>query len=198
MIMKRLLLLLFTLAFTFSFAKDKPWRKGRITLVNGDTLSCTLRFTGKVKEGLLQIQNGDDRLRILTVRQVRFFQFFDEEKNQLRFFQALSAQPELSGKKHEVFMEIVYQGTQYSIANHRMLGYSEKSFHINPFGKKSVVDNPYLLDHETNEVLPLSPENLLKMLRTKQREVSDFIQTNGLPRSVNDYKKVLEYHQTLL
>jgi hypothetical protein len=197
--MKRLLLLLsFSLIFTFSFAKEKPWRKGKVMLSNGDTLSCTLRFTRKVKEGLLQIQDGDNKLRILTVKQVRFFEFFDEKRNQLRFFKALSAQPELSGKKHQVFMEIIYRGAFYSIANHRMIGYSEKSFHINPFGKKTVVDNPYLLDHQTNEALPLSHENLLKVLRTNQREVNDFIQTNGPPRSVNDYMKVLEYHQTLL
>lgn len=184
--------------FILCAAKERPWTKGRVTFLNGDTLSCTLRFTRKVKEGLLQVQDKGERIQILTARHVAAFEFFDEGVKQNRYFRSLTVQPELSGRKHEVFMEVLFEGEYYSIVNHRMLGYAETSIQFNPFKKKHVVDNLYLVDHETSQVVPMTRENFLQIVRTKRKEVDHYLQLHPNLKSVGDYMRVLEYHQALL
>jgi hypothetical protein len=197
--MKRFLplLLLVFIVVTSSFAKVKPWNKGKVVLISGDTVECQLQFTRKVKEGLLQILNGNTE-QILTVKQVRSFEYWDEAKKKTRYFSMLSLQPELSGKKHEVFMEIMYSDQHFSIVNHRTMGYSDKTWQFSPFRKKVVVENSYLLENESGEVLPLCKENLLKMAGSKQVELDQFLQSFRALKSIRDYMEVLEYHQALL
>jgi hypothetical protein len=198
--MQRFLLLISLILFvaTPSSAKVKPWSNGSVVLLSGDTLACQLRFTRKVKEGLLQILKEGKIEQILTVKQVRSFEYWDEAKKKTRYFNTLSLQPELSGKKHEVFMEVMYADQYFSIVNHRTLGYSDNTWQVNPFRKKQVVDNAYLLENATGSVLPLSKENLLKMAGDKQAQLEIFLKKFRALKSLTDYMEVLEYHQALL
>jgi hypothetical protein len=196
--MKRLLLLcLFCFVFFFSHGKVRPWSNGKIVLHSGDTIECKLRFTRKVKEGLLQILRDDAKEEIFTVMQVRYFEYYDQNKNSVRCFTTLFLQPEFSGKRHETFLEEVYHGAHFTIVNHRTLGYSKKKIAFNPFRKKEVIDNPYLVNNQTKEVVAMTHENLLLMLQGKQSEIESFIRSKGSLRTVQDYAAVLEYHAGL-
>ena len=198
--MKRLLLfsvIVLSCVVSYSYGKTKPWSKGKVTLYSGEVIECELRFTRKVKEGLLYIRQSLTKEQILTVRQVRSFEYFDEKRNLHRSFTTLSVQPELSGKRHEVFMEIIFQGTYFTIVNHRTLGYEKNRLNINPFTKKVVVDNAYLVCNKNQETVPLTRENLMQMIDGKQSEVDAYIRSKRSLKSVQDYTAVLEYHQAL-
>jgi hypothetical protein len=165
--------------------------------MSGDTVECQLQFTRKVTEGLLKIRTGNTE-QILTVKQVRSFEYWDEAKKKTRHFSMLSVQPELSGKKHEVFMEIMYNDQYFSIVNHRTMGYPQNTWQFSPFRKKIVVENLYLLENQTGEALPLCKESLLKMSGSKQAQINQFLETFRALKSITDYMEVLEYHQALL
>jgi hypothetical protein len=204
--MKRLLIItLLGISSIFSYAGDKPsdknlqsWHKGIVVFHSGDTIHCRLQFTRKVEEGLLQVMKGD-QIGILTVKDVKAFSYFDEKKNQVRRFVTLSLMPELSTRNHEIFIEHLYSNARLSILNHRMLGFSAHAFQINPFRTKTVVNKQYLLDNATGTVLPMSKENILSLMKSEQKEILRYIQSNGIRlKSVADFKSLLDYHQSLL
>jgi hypothetical protein len=202
--MKRLLLVTLLLSsFFIDAAPKKPnkksvWHKGTVTFFSGDSLTCQLRFTRKVSEGLIQVMNGDN-VRILTVKNVRSFSYYDENKNQVRRFINIALVPDLSTRKHEVFTEYIYGTRRFSILNHKTIGYAENSLQINPFRKKTVVNRSYLLDNKTGDVLPMTKENILLLMADQQEQVMNFIQSSGRKlKTVSDYIALLEYHQSIL
>gem|GEM_PF-4927553 len=203
--MKRLLIFFLQLFFCLSsysasavfHKKPADFHEGIVVLHSGDTIHCKLRFTRKVSEGLIQVLKSD-HVEILTVKHVHAFSYRDERKKQTRTFYNITITPELSTRKHEVFLELMYANNNFLILNHRTLGYSEKSIQINPFRQRVVVEKHYLFDKRGGHSLPLSRENMLQMLEGQKEEIVSYLETAGLKfRSVDDFINVLDYHQSL-
>lgn len=198
--MKLPLVFLLLLPFFISAADKNPvrWFKGSVVFHSGDTLECKLKFTRKVTEGLIQVMR-DDRVEILTVKNLQSFSYFDETRNQVRTYYNLSLIPELSTRKHEIFIELLYGTKTFSLLNHKTLGYSDKTIQINPFRKKVVINKMYLFDKINGVVVPLSRENILLLMEEKKTAVLSFIETNSLKlKRVDDYISLLDYHQNLV
>jgi hypothetical protein len=104
-----------------------------------------------------------------------------------------------TGKRpHEIFIEYIYGNGKVWIMNHKMLGFSKKVFQFNPFGKRTVVNQRYLLNHESGELLPMSKENALALMSGERREVLSFIQSNGLRlKTVDDFIALLDFQKSL-
>jgi hypothetical protein len=201
--MKRLLevcllsVLLFIFVTTGEANKNPEFYKGTVRLLSGDTLTCQLRFTRKVSEGLIQVFN-DGKFQVLTVKDVSSFVFFDEAKKTTRTFLNVALKPEFSTRRHEVFVEILHSNDLLAIVNHRTIGYSKKSFQFNPFRKKTVIDNLYLLDKTTTLIMPLSKENVLAMMKENKASVTNYVESAALKfKQLSDYATLLEYQQTL-
>lgn len=200
--MKRLLFSLLMIFVSIRFADSKPkqphhWNKGTVIFNNGDSMQCELRFTRRVAEGLLQIRK-DDKVQILTVKQVAGFRFLDRQRNTTRKFFNVTMTPELSTRRHEVFVELVYDANGIAIMNHKTLGYSPRSFQINPFRKKSVVNSFYMVEKETGLILPLTKDAVLQVMDKSKGELEAYIQSNNVRlRTVSDYISLLEYGNTL-
>lgn len=200
--MKRPLLLVFLLTLTFcsAYAKDhlKGWHQGVVVSTAGDTLHCYLRLTRKVSEGLLQVTQNGIQSRILTVKEVKAFSYYDPEKKYDRVFYAVVMQPETSGKPHGVFTESLYSNDEYGIVNHRTMGVSEKNFQINPFRKRTVVDNLYLVKRADKSVRAITHQEALDLLASEREKIMVFLKTNARLKSINDYTAAIDpSHKTL-
>lgn len=175
----------------------KPWQKGEVVLHTGETFHCELRFNRFVTEGLLEIQKGS-QVQMLTVKDVRAFSFFDERRHTTRTFYTLFLMPELSTREHEIFVEYVYGNKKFSILNHKTLALTRK-FQFNPFKRKAVVDQRYLLDNITGKIVPLSKENALTFMQEQQKEILTYLHDNGMRlKTVSEFINLLEFHQSLL
>ena len=196
--MKRLLLVVaLVMLVTALQAKDKrAFVTGTVVLHSGDSIQCKLRFTRKVSEGLIQIL-VDSTMQMLTVKHVSSFFFYDDSRQAERVFYNVSLMPELSSRKHEVFVERMHANNDIAIVKHRAIGYSKK-WQLNPFRKKAVVDEFYLLDLETRKVLPLNKENIIAMMKEDKKTIEGFLETSSLKfRRVTDYITVLDFQQSL-
>jgi hypothetical protein len=204
--MKRLLILLLVWMSVHAVAgpgkkshadKHPLWHSGTVVLRSGDTLHCQLNFTRKVAEGLLQVMNGN-QIHVLTVKDVISFSYFDEKKNIERKYLTLSLRPDLSTRRHEVFIEHVYGSKKLSILNHKTLGFATTGFQFNPFKKKVVVNYRYLLDNQSGEILPMSRENALQLMKEEKKQILTYIQTNGMRlKTVKEFIVLLDYHDSL-
>jgi hypothetical protein len=205
--MKRLLvtlpacILFFLLSVkTSATANNSPhkWHSGTVVMLSGDTIRANVYFTRKVAEGLLQVRKGN-QIRILTVKDVISFSYFDENKNSERKFITVSLQPEQSTRSHEIFIELVYSNEQMAILNHKTLGFDNRKIQFNPFRKKIIVNNRYLLDNLSGKVLPMSKENALELMENEKKEILYYIQSNGVRlKTVEDFMALLDFHQSLL
>jgi hypothetical protein len=197
--MKRLLLMwcfCWLLVTPLLADKKPPFHKGHVVLYTGDTLQCSLRFTRKVQEGLLEIVT-DKTAQMLTVKQVSEFSYFDEKRQTERIFYNVSLKPELSSRSHEVFVELKHSNDELAIITHRTIGYSKK-WQINPFRKKEVTENYYLLEKHSRMVLPLSKESMLAMMKDDKKTIEAFLETSSIKfRQVSDFITVLDYQQSL-
>jgi hypothetical protein len=164
---------------------------------SGDSIQCDLRFTRRVSEGLLQVRK-DDKIQILTVKNVSHFRFLDETKQLERVFYNLTLIPQLSTRRHEVFVELVYTTKDISIVNHKTLGFSSKGFQINPFRKKAVVNTFYVVEKYSGLILPLNRTNMLQILDQNKTEVEAYLKSHNVRlKTVSDYISVLEFERTL-
>jgi len=203
--MKRLLILSLVLIPLLLLSKNSPveffnisdWHEGYVVTHSNDTINCFLQFTRKVSEGLIQIIDGN-QVKVLTVKDVRFFSYFDKKKNTYRKFYAMNFRPNLSTREHEIFVEFIHGNDRVWLLNHKTMGFDTR-WHLNPFRKKSIVNNRYLFDQVTGNIMPMSKENVLKMMGSQKEEMLDYIQTKGMRlRNIDDYIALLDYHQTLL
>lgn len=171
------------------------WTPGFVVLETNDTVSCTLRYNQIVPEGLLQILDGETILT-LSVKDVKCFFFFDTAKSRYRKFFTLSVP--LHGRvEREMFMEYVYGNERVSILNHKTMGLAHSYMEFTPFKQSIPVNELYLLDCRTGEILPISEENALSLLE-KKKTVAGFIESNGIRfRKLSDYVKVFEYENSL-
>lgn len=171
------------------------WTPGFVVLETNDTVSCTLRYSQMVPEGLLQILDGETILT-LSVRDVKCFFFFDPARSRYRKFFALSL-PLTGQVEREIFMEYIYGNERISILNHKTMGLARSYMEFTPFRQPIPVNDLYLLDCRTGKILPISEENALSLLEKKQM-VYGFIESNGIRfRKLSDYVKVFEYENSL-
>lgn len=202
--MKRLILSFLTVCFLIIHynaiagkSKTIPFRDGFVVFHNQDTLRCKLRFTRKVSEGLIQVQR-ENYIDILTVKDVRSFSYYDETIKKSRTFVNVAFIPNLSTRKHELFVELIYGNEKLTIVNHKTLGYSTNAIQFNPFRSKTIVNNRYILDNQTGKVVPMSKEEVLRLMKSEEREVSSYIQTSGFRmKRVEEFIAVLDYYATL-
>jgi hypothetical protein len=205
--MKRLLLMSISVLFlslaAVASAPQKSkfhkhnWYFGEVVLNNGDTLHGQLNFTRKVTEGLLQVLQGM-KIKVLTVKDVRSFSYFDNQKKTERKFVTMPLTPEFSTREHEVFVEQVYGNFTFTIVNHRTLGYPSGKFHFNPLKRKSVVDNQYLVVNHSGEIVRMSIDNLLVLMKNDRRAVLEYIRERGIKvKKIEDFISVLDFHQSL-
>lgn len=201
--MKRLLFSLILILFFVSFKvysfpkKTSSWHRGTVVFLNGDSLRCIMKFTRKVPEGMLQIRR-DNRIEILTVKDIRSFYFLDATKGKIRTFQNLAFVPVLSKRRHEVFIELIHDTRNFSILSHKTLGYSKRSIQLNPFRKKSVVTLFYLMDKRSSTLEPMSKEAAFQMMESKKEDIQKFLAGHPLKlRSLSDFILLVDFHDTL-
>lgn len=171
------------------------WTQGFVVLESNDTISCTLRYSQIVPEGLLQVLE-EETILTLSVRDVKCFFFMDPAKNRYRKFFTLSVP--LNGKVHrEMFLEYIYGNEKVSILNHKTMGLAHSYMEFTPFKQPVPVNKLYLLDCRTGKVLPMSEDNALSLL-DKRALVTGFIEANGIRfRKLSDYVRVFEYESSL-
>src|SRR4051794_25208193 len=96
--MRRLIIILFTvgsIAHSSAQIRNKrpmyslAWMQGKVILETGDTIACPLRYNPLVTEGLLQVMDGENMLT-LSIRDVKGFLFYDEQKHKTRRFYTLA------------------------------------------------------------------------------------------------------------
>ena len=174
-----------------SFYPD--WTSGFVVLETGDTLSAPLRFNPVVREGLLQVET-DNRVLTLSVKDVKAFFFYDDEKGRDRHFLTLNLS--LPGAEpNEMFIEYVYENERAVILNHRT--WDKRGGLLKGLRQPHARNAFYLLERSTGQLLPLSYEHLSEVVANRQR-VDEFIDINGLRfRRVSEYVRVLEYDQSL-
>lgn len=171
------------------------WTPGFVVLETNDTVSCTLRYSQMVPEGLLQVLDRETILT-LSVKDVKCFFFLDSARNRYRKFFTLTV-PLDGVMDREMFLEYIYGNDKVSILNHKTMGLAHSYMEFTPFKHPVPVNKLYLLDCRTGKVLPISEENALSLLESKKR-VTSFIETNGLRfRKLSDYVKVFEYDNSL-
>ena len=167
------------------------WTAGLVILETDDTVACVLRYNQMVPEGLLQVLDGENILT-LSVKDVKGFLFFDETKRRYRKFFTLSV-PMDGRVSREMFFEYVYGNDRVSILNHKTMGLAHDYMEYTPFRQPVPVNDLYLLDCRSGQILPISEENALSLLE-KKRQASNFIQENGIRfRKVSDYVKLFEF-----
>ena len=188
----------FSQSFPNPFKSNAPWYNGTVVLQTGDTIAGPLKFTRKVSEGLLQMKKGR-QVKVLTVKDVLSFSYYDKKKKKTRRYLTLSLLPDLATRKHEIFIEYIYGNNKVSLLNYKVLGFSEQTLQINPFRTKTVVNRRYLLDNNTGKILPLTKENALELMDEEKREVMSYIHSSGMRlKTVEDYISLLDYHQSLI
>jgi hypothetical protein len=171
------------------------WTPGFVVLETNDTVSCTLRYSQMVPEGLLQVLDGETILT-LSVRDVKCFFFMDQAKDRYRKFFTLSV-PLDGTVEREMFLEYIYGNEKVSILSHKTMGLAHGYMEFTPFKQPIPVNKLYLLDCRTGKVLPISEDNALSLIDRKDL-VTGFIETNGLRfRKLSDYVKVFEYESSL-
>lgn len=171
------------------------WTPGLVVLETNDTVECTLRYNQMVPEGLLQVLD-DENVLTLSVRDVKCFFFFDEQKNRYRKFYTLSV-PFDGNISREMFLEYIYGNDNVSILNHKTMGLAHAYMEFTPFKQPIPLNRQYLLDCKTGVLLPISEENALSLLKDKQ-QVTSFIENNDIRfRKISDYVKVFEYDRSL-
>lgn len=171
------------------------WTPGLVVLETNDTVACDIRYNQMVPEGLLQVLDGDNVLT-LSVRDVKCFFFFDAQKKRYRKFYTLSV-PFEGNVSREMFLEYLYGNDDVSILNHKTMGLAHAYMEFTPFKQPIPLNKQYLLDCRTGELLPISEENALSLLKEKP-QVVNFIEDNDIRfRKLSDYVKVFEYDQSL-
>jgi hypothetical protein len=204
--MRRLIIILFIVGSVLqasSQIKNKKvnyslaWMQGEIILETGDTIIRPLRYNPLVTEGLLQILDHENVLT-LSVKDVKAFLFYDEEKQKTRRFYTLSLKIDQTHTR-EIFLEYVYGNTNVSILNHKAMGLPYDYMNYIQFvQKKSIVNKKYLLNVHTGQLLPLSKENALNLIGRKKPEVLSYIRTNKIKfKKVSDYVSVFEFDSSL-
>ncbi|HYG02710.1 MAG TPA: hypothetical protein VD927_09705 [Chryseosolibacter sp.] len=193
------LIVLIALFSLNTFAKKKPtWHEGTIILASGDTLHCKLRLTRKVAEGLLQVTNDGVHFRMLTVDEVITFMYRDSARKSVRVFYSLQMRPESSGKEHGVFVESLYFNDRFGIVIHRTMGISKKNIQINPFRKKTIVENYYKVDRVEGGILPLTYHEALALLEKERSNIISALHTEDIRlRSVDDYRAIVTINQKI-
>lgn len=170
-----------------------------VVTAQGDTLQCRLKLTRKVSEGLLQITHDGVRSRILTVKEVRFFSYFDEKRKYTRVFHPVILQVEEAGKPHPVFTETIYSNERYAIVVHRTMGYSSENIQINPFRKKTVVDHLYKIDKIEKTSVLITAHDALNLLEQEAEAIRTALNQPSLKlRSLTDYLSVVSTNQKIL
>jgi hypothetical protein len=188
----------FTQSLPNPFKKKAPWHNGTVVLHTGDTITGPVKFTRKVSEGLLQMKKGR-QVKVLTVKDVLSFSYYDKKKKKTRKYLTLSLLPELATREHEIFIEYIYGNNKLSLLNYKALGFSDQALQINPFRTKTVVNKRYLLDNKTGKILPLTKENVLELMDEEKKEVMTYIHSSGMRlKTVEDYISLLDYHQSLI
>lgn len=183
-----------------SFGKKKPsvWHQGKVILTSGDTLDCQLRLTRKVSEGLLQITENGLQHRVLTVNEVISFMYQDTVRKCARVFYSLVMKPESSGKEHGVFVESLYFNDHFGIVIHRTMGISKKNIQINPFRKKTIVENYYKVDRDEVGVSALTYGEALTLLQNEKANIISALHREDIRlRSVEDYRAIVTINQKI-
>lgn len=204
--MKRLLLcvaILFPISFSQAQTKapqdeySLAWNQGKVIFYTGDTVECMLRYNQTLSVGALQIMK-DDNIITLPSKDVLSFSFYDERKGQTRYFSSMAVTEE-EYVNQKVFLESLYNDTQFVILNHRTMDVPYDYMNYTRLISKPVrVSKKYILNAKTGELLPLSKENTLKLLESRKNEITAFIQEHHLRfKKVADFIDVLEYHSSL-
>lgn len=171
------------------------WTAGIVVLETSDTVTCTLRYNQMVPEGLLQVMDGENILT-LSVKDVKCFFFFDQNKSRYRKFFTLSV-PMDGYPNREMFLEYIYGNEKVSILSHKTMGLAHAYMEYTPFKQPVPLNRQYLLDERSGVLLPISEENALSLLEKKE-QIDGFIESNDIRfRKLSDYVKVFEYDKSL-
>jgi hypothetical protein len=173
------------------------WKSGSIYFKSGDTLACPVRYNHAASEGVLQVLEKDVVIT-LNPEDVDAFSFFDTRKMKERKFHSITIRKD-AGQEHSFFMENLYSDNRFSIVNHRTMdvpyGYQNYTRLIS---KPVRISKKYVLDASTGELLPLSKENVLRLMNPKRQEVTDYIQSHRLRfKKTADYIDLFSYHSSL-
>jgi hypothetical protein len=173
------------------------WHEGSVVFNTGDTVACRLRYNQSIPDGILQIREAETTLT-LPVNDVRSFFFYDSRRQQTRKFYSVAFKD--SGElKRDYFMECLYNDDRFSILKHKTIGVNYDFMNYSRFiSRHSRMIRQYILNRDTGELLPMSRENVLKLMDKRRDNVMSFIENNHIKfKSVNEYIDVFEYHRSL-
>lgn len=171
------------------------WNKGYVVFASGDTLHCDLRFYQAISDGTLQVMDEHHTLT-LSPSDVVEFMFYDENKSRIRKFSTMAVERSISRK---VFLENLYDDARFSILRQRTIDVPYEYMNVSRFISKAArISRKYILDTHTGVLLPLSKENMLRLLEDRQKEIAAFISHHHIRfRKVTDYVNLLQFHSSL-
>lgn len=172
------------------------WNEGAVIFATGDTVSCQVRYNLSATHSTLQIK-GDDTILTILPKDVKVFSFFDPSKKKVRSFSSLKLEPYVPG--NEMFVETLYDDARFRILNHRTYGIPYEYMEYTRFISRPVkMSKRYILDLSTGELLPMSKENLLRLITKRKTEIAAFINKHNLKfKKVADYIALLQFHHSL-
>jgi hypothetical protein len=176
---------------------SSTWYEGSVVFATGDTIRCHLRFNQAIPDGVLQIRESQTVLT-LPVKDVKAFSFFDEKRDRVRSFYAVTFNDNIQGER-DYFMECLYNDKTFSILKHKTVDVNYDFMNYSRFiSRHSRMIKQYILNASTGELLPMSKENVLRLMDNRKSNVMSFIDDNNIKfKSVSDYIHVFQYHSSL-
>lgn len=200
---KYFLAILFTLSVAFQLAAQKfsmeQWHKGRVVLIEGDTLEGDLNYN--FANNVVQIQvKGTQEAYVFSAQKILYFDFVDKLDKSFRQFYSLPYSIKRNNYKVPVLFEVNVLGpltllSRESIEN-RTYSYNAYRSYTRP----TLVYNYYLLDEKERIVKfdGRKRKDLEPFLKPYQKEVAKYMKEKRLKVDRRgDLAKIITFYNQL-
>lgn len=193
---------LYCFSLTFSLAQLNErfiltWTDGKILFQTGDSIQCKLRYNQAASSGVLQVLENDITVT-LSPTDVSSFSFFDKSKERIRTFSSMPVNDKGENQQF-YFMEKLYANNRFAILNYRTMDVPVSYMNYTRLISKPVrMNKKFILDNSTGKMIPLSKENVLRLMENKRNEVIGYIENRHLKfKKTADFIHLFEYHRSL-
>ena len=185
----------------FAQVKTDAWHQGEVELIDNKVYKVNLRYVPTRSEGLLQaMENGE--LMTLSPLKVKSFEFFEESKNEYRYFISVPNFLENHQYQKRIFIEVLYAGSGISLLRH-----------ADSYGMMAT-ETLYLMDHIKEEIFSYAVSKysrknrpvyinadtklLFQLADKHKKELKDYVASHDLNlRKPRDIIALLTYHDQL-